>query len=327
MKEVKGNQSFFIAIIVSIFLHLFAIDSFNDLSAFWREQERKEQPVILTRVTFLAHTSFSEPIAGVINSSFQNEKEISVSKPDRDIAIAEKKNTVKNVEAGIIEKKEETIFTKEEIDQPPKILQRMINATIKEEDVLKQTISVLPEKKEKETIPSYEISEKKDPLPLDSSSETVQHFSQGEEKETSISEKNNTFRPEEEKINNFSQSDESSIEYANVNDFLKKQESPLDFTKNSVSGDEILPPEILNGSPPDYPETLRRRRIEGKVLLKVLINRQGVVTEAEIFSSSGYQAFDQAAVESVHQWKFKPAHWRNSARDSLVFIPVVFRLK
>jgi len=106
----------------------------------------------------------------------------------------------------------------------------------------------------------------------------------------------------------------------------KEIEKALDFTGNSYP-DNVDPPELLEFQRPVYPENLRERDIEGKVILKVLIDKEGRVQEIQIFESSGYNMFDQIAVKSVRQWRFKPARKENRQRESQVLIPINFQIK
>lgn len=59
---------------------------------------------------------------------------------------------------------------------------------------------------------------------------------------------------------------------------------------------------------PPYPETSRRLGKQGTVVLKVMIDADGSVTDAQVEQSSGVQDLDTAAVEWVKShWKYKPA--------------------
>jgi len=106
----------------------------------------------------------------------------------------------------------------------------------------------------------------------------------------------------------------------------KEIEKVLDFTGNSYP-DNVDPPELLEFQRPAYPKNLRERDIEGKVILKALIGKEGRVQEIHIFESSGYNMFDQIAVKSVRQWRFKPARKENQQRESQVLIPINFQIK
>jgi len=105
------------------------------------------------------------------------------------------------------------------------------------------------------------------------------------------------------------------------------KEGPLDFTGKLSDKKNIIPPDILVYVPPTYPEKLRKREIEGQVQLKVLISRKGRAVQIQIFHSSGYRSFDQAAVKSVNEWQFSPARVGEKNKESWVIIPVTFCLK
>jgi TonB family protein len=99
----------------------------------------------------------------------------------------------------------------------------------------------------------------------------------------------------------------------------------LDFTLENYPGD-ANPPELLEFQPPAYPKDLRERNIEGKAILKILINKEGKVQEIQIFESSGYEPFDQIAVKSVWQWRFKAARKGIQQMESWVLIPILFQI-
>lgn len=103
-------------------------------------------------------------------------------------------------------------------------------------------------------------------------------------------------------------------------------EETLDFTGNNYP-DNVNPPELLEFQRPVYPKNLRERDIEGKVILKLLIDKEGKVQEIQIFESSGYKMFDQIAIKAVRQWRFKPARKGNQQRGSWVLIPINFQIK
>ncbi len=77
---------------------------------------------------------------------------------------------------------------------------------------------------------------------------------------------------------------------------------------------------------PAYPEQARKAGWEGTVILGVLVNVGGKAERIEIQGSSGHEALDQAAVEGLKRWLFRPARHGARAVESWVKIPVVFRL-
>jgi protein TonB len=55
---------------------------------------------------------------------------------------------------------------------------------------------------------------------------------------------------------------------------------------------------------PVYPREARKEHIQGTVLLQVVIDRQGNVTELRV--SKGEPILAEAAVSAVKQWKYRP---------------------
>jgi protein TonB len=66
--------------------------------------------------------------------------------------------------------------------------------------------------------------------------------------------------------------------------------------------------------------------MEGLVMLKVLVSREGNVLELEVAQSSGYKILDRAAKEAVKNWRFAPTRLGDSAVDEWVQVPMAFRL-
>ncbi|EGF32370.1 Ferric siderophore transport system, periplasmic binding protein TonB [Oxalobacteraceae bacterium IMCC9480] len=64
--------------------------------------------------------------------------------------------------------------------------------------------------------------------------------------------------------------------------------------------------EYLEAPQPVYPPLARRAAEEGKVTLRVLVNRQGRAEQVELRSSSGYDRLDESARQSVLKARFRP---------------------
>ena len=60
----------------------------------------------------------------------------------------------------------------------------------------------------------------------------------------------------------------------------------------------------LKKVPPKYPENARDQRIQGTVLMQVVVDKVGDVAKIELIS--GHPALAPAAIEAVKQWKYKP---------------------
>ena len=85
--------------------------------------------------------------------------------------------------------------------------------------------------------------------------------------------------------------------------------------------------DYLKNPAPNYPPLSRRMREEGKVILRVLVSAQGSADSVEVKTTSGSQRLDDAAVNTVKQWKFIPARRGDSAVPSAVLVPIIFKLE
>ena len=65
---------------------------------------------------------------------------------------------------------------------------------------------------------------------------------------------------------------------------------------------------------------------QGKVVLRVLIDAQGVPQQVELKQSSGYERLDQQALETVQRWRFVPGK-RNGVPEAMWnVVPIQFVL-
>jgi len=87
-----------------------------------------------------------------------------------------------------------------------------------------------------------------------------------------------------------------------------------------ISADRVAhPPEIATYVVPEYPRIARAKRIEGRVLLMVIVDESGKV-EDNVTILDSIPMLDQAAIDAIHQWSFTPG--RDADGD-----PVRVRLK
>jgi periplasmic protein TonB len=77
---------------------------------------------------------------------------------------------------------------------------------------------------------------------------------------------------------------------------------------------------------PRYPDSARRKGIEGTVVVKAYITEQGRVEQVQVEQSAGHSDLDQSAVEAVGRWSFQPARRGRQAIAMWVSIPVKFVL-
>jgi protein TonB len=82
----------------------------------------------------------------------------------------------------------------------------------------------------------------------------------------------------------------------------------------------------LNNPAPDYPAFSRRLGEQGRVLLRVLVNVEGIAEQVEIKESSGSRRLDQAALEAVKKWRFIPAKRADQPIKGRALVPINFQL-
>jgi protein TonB len=81
-------------------------------------------------------------------------------------------------------------------------------------------------------------------------------------------------------------------------------------------------------SPPPYPREAMARRIEGTVVLEVLVDVDGTPLDVRVQTSSGNRALDDAARKHIlKKWKFKPATQNGHAVQAVGLVPVKFTLR
>lgn len=79
--------------------------------------------------------------------------------------------------------------------------------------------------------------------------------------------------------------------------------------------------------PASYPPALRERGIEGDVMLRVRVDKQGQAADVQLLSGSGFRLFDEAALRQVRSCRFQPAMRGDAALESWVEFPIRFALQ
>jgi len=105
---------------------------------------------------------------------------------------------------------------------------------------------------------------------------------------------------------------------------------------NGIAGPEIevvpfykveVKPEPVFIPKPEYPELAKKAGIEGRVVVKMEIEIDGSVMDAQILRSSGNQNLDEAALSQARKCKFKPARQRDKLVRVWVNMPFDFYLE
>ena len=84
------------------------------------------------------------------------------------------------------------------------------------------------------------------------------------------------------------------------------------------------PPRLVRQTQPVYPRDAFVQRVEGEVLLEILIDVTGRVTSTRVLHSIA--SLDAAAIHTVHEWRFEPALRRGHPVPVLAWAPVRFSI-
>ena len=93
-----------------------------------------------------------------------------------------------------------------------------------------------------------------------------------------------------------------------------------DVEPRLLNGHEVLG--LLNRL---YPETLKEEGVGGRVLLWIMVDESGNVTETKVQTSSGYPALDEAAQAIADSMLFTPAENKGSPVSVWIAQPIEFK--
>lgn len=95
---------------------------------------------------------------------------------------------------------------------------------------------------------------------------------------------------------------------------------------SACGGDQEIeqPSPLLAEVPIVYPLSLWDQDIEGETLLRVRVTDTGVVDSVEVMESSGYTAFDSAAIAGARELRFQPARRDGKRIQVWARVPVHF---
>ncbi|MBI3447782.1 MAG: energy transducer TonB [Acidobacteria bacterium] len=99
---------------------------------------------------------------------------------------------------------------------------------------------------------------------------------------------------------------------------------PPDDPPARLTGD-IRPPSLVRRVDPAYPELARISRMEGRVVLEIVVGRDGNVEAVTVLKSSA--VFDEAAMVAVRKWRYEPALQNGRAVKVFVTVVVDFKLR
>lgn len=98
--------------------------------------------------------------------------------------------------------------------------------------------------------------------------------------------------------------------------------SPLVPGINGVSTPELISTTRVE---PVYPPAALRMGVSGKVILQIVVKRDGTVSAAKVLAEpGGNYGFGKAAVAAVTQWRYRPAQREGRPVDAYLTVNIVF---
>jgi TonB family protein len=90
-------------------------------------------------------------------------------------------------------------------------------------------------------------------------------------------------------------------------------------------GGGVTAPSLLFKVEPEYSEEARSAKLQGTVLLKLVIDTDGLAKNILVLKSQG-MGLDEQAVIAITQWKFKPGTKDGAPIPVLAQIEINFKL-
>lgn len=84
-------------------------------------------------------------------------------------------------------------------------------------------------------------------------------------------------------------------------------------------------PEVVSSIPPQYPDALRKAKLEGAVTLVFVVDESGRVDDPRVENSSRPE-FEKPALDAVRKWKFRPGMKDGNAVRTYLRLPIRFRV-
>ncbi len=114
----------------------------------------------------------------------------------------------------------------------------------------------------------------------------------------------------------------SSVEVP-VNFRLKPPTQQLMLSQDAV----LMPsePKVLSAVPPEYPAQARIARLQGTVVIRILVGTDGKVKAVKLIS--GHPMLAPAAIHAIKMWKYGPLEINNQARQFEADVKISFALQ
>ena len=91
---------------------------------------------------------------------------------------------------------------------------------------------------------------------------------------------------------------------------------------------EVSKPEVINRAKPNYPPAALKQKVEGTVVLSILVDESGKVGDVKVLRpAGGSTGLNEAAIAAAKKWTFRPAVKAGKKVKVWVTYPVAFKIQ
>jgi TonB family protein len=109
------------------------------------------------------------------------------------------------------------------------------------------------------------------------------------------------------------------LHYVQPGNFQSRQDNPLRM------GAGVTPPRAIVNAMPEYSEQARRQKIQGVVIVSMLVTEDGLPADFRVEKSLGY-GLDEKALQAAAKYRFKPAMRDGNPVSQRITVEMNFRL-
>jgi len=93
-----------------------------------------------------------------------------------------------------------------------------------------------------------------------------------------------------------------------------------------IERNQSLPLQVISQEYPVYPDKARKAQLEDQVIVRYIIGKKGLVIDVQIIDHAKNAMFDEATVEAIKQWRFRPMIQDGKAVEVVHELAVNFEL-
>ena len=93
-----------------------------------------------------------------------------------------------------------------------------------------------------------------------------------------------------------------------------------------IERDQSLPLKVVEQEYPAYPDKAKKEQLEDQVVVQYIIGKKGQVIDVQIIDHAKHSMFDDATVEAIRKWRFRPMIQDGKAVEVVHELAVNFEL-